>query len=88
MSKEQRRALVMLNHLFGAVYMTSDNVGEYNEEKKQMLAEAQKLTAAEVKDIAMNGKIVRIEYVLDGKEEVLFYDTAKGVLADKDPFEV
>ena len=88
LSKEQRRALVMLNHLFGAVYMTSDNVGEYNEEKKQMLAEAQKLTAAEVKDIAMNGKIVRIEYVLDGKEEVLFYDTAKGVLADKDPFEV
>ena len=49
LSKEQRRALVMLNHLFGAVYMTSDNVGEYNDGKREMLAEAQKLTAAEVK---------------------------------------
>ena len=88
MSKEQRRALVMLNHLFGAVYMTSDNVGEYDEEKKQMLAEAQRLTAAEVKNIEMSGKIVRIEYVLEGEEKTLFYDIAKGVLTEKDPYEV
>ena len=53
-----------------------------------VLAEAQRLTAAEVKNVEMNGKVVRIEYVLEGEEKTLFYDIAKGVLTEKDPYEV
>ena len=86
LSKEQRRSLVMLNHLFGAVYMTSDNVGEYSEENMQMLQEARALAEVEIIDFAIRDRVVKIEYRLNGKGETIFYDTAKGVLSAEDPY--
>ncbi len=80
LSKEQRRALVMLNHLCGSVYMTSDKVGEYDDEKRALLAEAQALSGAEIKDIQKNGRQITICYEKDGNEEKLVYDSQKGVL--------
>ncbi len=80
LSKEQRRALCMLNHLCGSVYMTSDNVAEYDEEKKAVLKEAQALSLAEITGSERNGNRITITYILDGKEGRLVYDTKKGIL--------
>ncbi len=81
LSKDQRRALVMLNHLCGSVYMTSDDVGQYDAEKRAVLKEARNLSDASIEDISFDGRIIEIKYRLD-KSFVLRYDTQKGVLLD------
>ena len=80
LSKEQRRALVMLNHLCGSVYMTSDNVAQYDEEKLAVLKEAQKLTGAVITNIEKFGNRITIDYLLDGASKQLVYDRERGVL--------
>ena len=80
LSKEQRRALTMINHLCGSVFMTSDNVADYDESKKAVLKEAQKLTRANINNIFTDGRIVHVEYTLDGEPGELKYDSKNGVL--------
>lgn len=80
LSKEQRLALVTLNHLCGSVYMTSDDVGQYDAEKKAILAEAEKLTRSEITDIRKDGNYISIKYLLDQKEYSLTYNSKKGIL--------
>lgn len=82
LSRQQRRALVMLNHLCGSVYMTSDDVGHYDAEKKALLQEARGLSGSVIEDIGFDGRIITIRYRRGGKEESLVYDTKKGVLID------
>ena len=80
LSKKQRRALCVINHLCGSVYMTSDNVGSYDEEKKQILEEAQKLCGAQIVDIAREGERIMIRYLLDQEEHSLVYNAKQGIL--------
>lgn len=80
LSKEQRRALCLLNHLCGSVFMTSDNVAAYDEEKKEILKEAERLSSAKVVGIERNKERITLTYLLDGKEEQLTYNTEKGIL--------
>lgn len=80
LSKEQRRALCMINHLCGSVYLTSDNVGSYDSEKTAVLAEAQKLSDAEITDIERSGSRITIRYLLNGEESELVYNSQKGIL--------
>lgn len=80
MSKEQRRSLCMLNHLCASVYMTSDNVAEYDEEKKAVLREAQKLADARITNIERKDSLITITYQLDGQEHALQYNSATGVI--------
>ncbi|MBR2696358.1 MAG: alpha-galactosidase [Parasporobacterium sp.] len=80
LSKEQRKALCILNHLCGSLYLTSDNVGAYDAEKYEILKEAQKLTDAEITDISRKGNLITITYILDENEKKLTYNKEKGVL--------
>ncbi len=80
LSSEQKRALTVLNHLCGAVYMTSDDPGGYDSEKREILAEARKWTRARVVGILRDGPVLNIRCVLDGKLHTLRYHTKKGVL--------
>ena len=87
LTKSQRRALVMLNHLCGSVYMTSDDVGRYDAEKKALLQEARNLSGSVIEDIVFDGRIITVSYRRKGGAEgaalsVLKYDTQKGVLTD------
>ena len=79
LSKDQRKALCILNHLCGSVYLTSDNVGTYDEEKRSLLREAQKLSDAKVTDISRKGSLITITYLLDGEEKTLTYHIEKGI---------
>ena len=81
LTKEQRRALITLNALFGSVLMTSDNLGAYDEEKRRLLDGALQLfQKAAVTGYARQGREIRITYTLEGEERSIRYDTKKGVL--------
>ena len=84
LSFEQRTALTKINALFGSVLMTSDNIAEYDEEKKAVLEDAL--------NIFMNAKLIEYkkrphtifaEFELDGKNRIFIYDYNKGVLTEK-----
>ena len=80
LTKEQRRALVMLNHLCGSVYMTSDRVGEYDDEKKAVLREAQALSNATITSIKKQKNYIIIQYTLDDRQKTLVYNRRLGVI--------
>lgn len=81
LSKEQRRALITLNALFGSVLMTSDNLAEYDERKKALLAQALELfREAEVIRFTRGGRMISVDYKLAGKKHTALYYTEKGAL--------
>ena len=83
LSKEQRRALITLNALFGSVMMTSDNVADYDEEKKKLLADSLDLFKKE-KTVFYSriGDVITIRCKTSGEERIFKYDTERGVLID------
>ncbi len=80
LSRAQKRALVMLNHLCGSVFLTSDHVGEYDDDKRATLAEARRLAGAKIKLISQEKNTVIIFYEVEGVNEMLTYDREKGIL--------
>jgi len=83
LSREQRKALITLNALFGSVMMTSDNIAAYDGEKKALLAKALDLFRKEktVSYSRLNNVItIRCE-AADG-EQIFKYDTERGVLVN------
>lgn len=83
MSVKNRHALITINSLFGSVFFTSDNLGDYDLAKKEELDKALNLlyNAKDVKFKKFNKKII-ITYKLDNQEHLLVYNTKKGVLKD------
>jgi alpha-galactosidase len=80
LTRKQRRALAVLNHLCGSVYLTSDQPGDYDHDKRKVLREARALVGAEIRDIARIGDTIAIRYRKDEREDTLVYDRRKGEL--------
>ncbi len=81
LSKEQRRALITLNSLFGSVLMTSDNISDYNSEQEELLQFAINcFQNARVMSFERDGDRICINYLLDSESKSLIYDTKKGIL--------
>lgn len=81
LSEKQRRALLTLNVLFGDVLMTSDNVGAYDEEKRNLLKNALELFYhGQVEGFSRRGNVVKITYSLGGKTRTVQYDRKRGIL--------
>ena len=59
----QKQSLSVINHLFGSVYFTSDDVSSYGERQKKMLKTARRLTKAKIKSVDYN--IGRVTIVFD-----------------------
>ena len=79
LSRKTRSALLTINALFGSVLMTSDNVGEYDEEKKKQLERAFLLfREAKVLSFERKGRKIKVRYALRGEEHSFLYDTGKG----------
>ena len=80
LSLEQRKALTKINALFGSLLLTSDDIANYDKEKKDLLEEAFEIfeKATDVR-YQTKGNIIRIYYELDKKEYALAYNTRKGV---------
>ena len=80
LSTDQRKALTLINALFGGVLMTSDNIKEYDDKKQRILNEALCLfKEAKVKSYETKGSIIEIVYEVKGEEKELKYDTKTGV---------
>ncbi|WP_162849686.1 glycoside hydrolase family 36 protein [Anaeroplasma bactoclasticum] len=80
LSKEQKEALATINALFGNVLMTSDNPGDYDEERKEVLTKILHINQdAKNKKYSRNGDLINISYELDGKVINKVYDTQRGV---------
>ena len=81
LTEKQRYALITLNALFGDVMMTSDNVAEYDDEKRKTLSYALDLFVnAKVKKYSRSGDLIRVAYELRGQEKNLTYNVNKGEL--------
>ena len=81
LSKEQRHALITINALFGNVLMTSDNIANYDEEKKKELDYALNLyNNATNKEFKKLGGTIEVKYELNGKSYKFVYDTRRGVI--------
>ena len=84
LSKEQKRALVTINALFGNVLMTSDDIGNYDEEKKQLLESSLYLFKnASSRSFVTKDGIIHITYKLDDKTHEFDYDTKKGIMLNE-----
>ncbi len=82
LNDKQKESLLTINALFGGVLMTSDNIGDYNDESKAQLDKAFNLfyNARDVK-FERDKDYVNIEYTLNGKVEKFKYNTKKGVIS-------
>ena len=76
----QRKALTVLNHLCGSVFMTSDDPGAYDDKQKSILASARALSRAKIMNIDRRGYRIRIVYELNNKREEIIYDWKLGIL--------
>ena len=80
LSPSQREALTKINALFGGVLMTSDNIKDYDDDKKKKLGEALELfESSKVLSYKMNKKIIEIIYELNNEKHTLKYSINKGV---------
>lgn len=82
LSKEQKRALLLINHLCGSVLFTSDNVKEYDDGKRKMLEEARTLGDAKLVDVITLKNKVKLIYLLHGEKKEFVYDTKKGLIVN------
>ena len=63
--------------------MTSDNIAEYDDKKKEILSEALDIFEhANDKSFVKKGDNILINYKLKGKEHSFTYNTKKGVMSN------
>ena len=81
LTKEQRKALLTLDALFGTVLMTSDNLAAYDKEKKKTLTDALYLRdKAKMTSFTRKRSIITVEYMLDGEKKQFDYNADLGVI--------
>ena len=84
LSSEQRTALTKINALFGSLLMTSDNIGEYGEDKKRILEDALNIFKnAELIGYKKMKHSIFAEFKLDGRNRIFIYDPERGILTEK-----
>ncbi|MBO4626584.1 MAG: alpha-galactosidase [Lachnospiraceae bacterium] len=83
MSFARRKALTKMNALFGSLLMTSDNVSEYDEAKREVLEDALAIfRRARRIGYRNRGKYALAEFELDGRKRFFVYDYNRGSLAE------
>lgn len=80
LSQKQKESLLVINHLCGSVFFTSDDVSRYDDKKQILLKEAEKLSDAKVISIDTKKSKTEITYLLNGQKHTLIYDSRKGIL--------
>ncbi len=80
-SFSQRKISATVNHIFGSLLFTSDNVGDYNQEKLDVLLhifnnDKPQLLSAEF----ITKDLIEIKYIENGEEKRLCFDSNNGEL--------
>ncbi len=81
LNEKQKESLIILNHLCGSLFMTSDDVSKYDENKKKKLQEAQKYVGSKIIDIRRDKSAIDIDFLNGDKEYTLRYKSKKGEIA-------
>ena len=80
LSEDQKYALLMINALYGSVFMASDNFADYDEKKKANLDKALDIFKNARRVLAVkNDDNFMINYELNGEDNFFLYNTKKGV---------
>ena len=80
LSFEQRKALIIINSLFGSVLMTSDDIKSYDDKKKELLDFALDIfNNSKDKSYKKDGNNIIINFTLNDKKYNYIYNTKKGV---------
>ena len=83
LSKEQKKALTMINALFGSLLMTSDNPKEYDSEKSALLEDALQLfREGKVTGFETESNKISVEYELNGSKNKFTYNINKGIIEE------
>jgi len=71
LSEKRKRQLATVNGLFGSVLFMSDDAGKYDEKQKKLYADTMALADADVTNISINAKKLRIDYTLNNQPKTL-----------------
>lgn len=83
MSFEQRKAVTIINALFGNLLMCSDNINTYGDAQKEVLTQALDIFRnATNKKYELRDNMVHIDYELNNKHYSFDFDIKKGVLVN------
>ncbi|MBQ9828700.1 MAG: alpha-galactosidase [Lachnospiraceae bacterium] len=81
LNPEQRKSLTTMNALFGSLLMTSDDIGSYDEGKREILENALDLFRSRKNvSYSRNGRKLRVEYEQAGVKKSFEYDIKKGTM--------
>ncbi|NLZ25552.1 MAG: alpha-galactosidase [Clostridiales bacterium] len=76
---EQKLLLAKINNMFGNVLFVSDNIGAYDDNKRQVLIDSYKPFDGKVKMCEyVDAKHIKIEFEKGGKDFTLVYNTCTG----------
>ena len=83
LSRDQRKALITLNALFGSVMMTSDNIAGYDDGQKKLLSDSLEVFLKEkTVSYSRRGDVITVICETADGERIFKYDTERGVLID------
>ncbi|MBR0139258.1 MAG: alpha-galactosidase [Firmicutes bacterium] len=81
LTKDQKKALTVINALFGSLLMTSDDGSDYGEESKALMEEALVIfRRGRALSYERRGDVIAIECALDGRRRSISYDFRNGRL--------
>ncbi len=78
LSQKQKEAIITINHICGSVYMTSDDVSAYTDEKKKLLERCQKFIGSQILDIRKKGQTIDFDFKKDEQSYTVRYSIRKG----------
>ncbi len=74
LSPRRKQSLTLVNHIFGSVLFTSDDVGTYDEKQKKVLSQARDLIGCNVCSVEYSGGTVTVEAEARGRHYSLKFD--------------
>jgi len=80
LTTSQKRSLALINHLFGSVLFTSDDMSAYGSKQERLLAKVREHIGAEVCLVSLEDRVLTVEYSVHGKGCKVRLDTADGKL--------
>lgn len=80
LSDKQKEALIIINFIFGSIYMTSDNIANYDASKKELMQKYQEFKHHKVISITYDKKYIKFVTEFNKNRYNFSYDTKKGEL--------
>lgn len=77
----QKEALIIINFIFGSIYMTSDNIANYDASKKELMQKYQEFKHHKVISITYDKKYIKFVTEFNKNRYNFSYDTKKGELS-------